>query len=160
MELVGDTMEFTKLARQIDRINTFIADKASWTLLLAVFIFVLVLPWQATSSRQAPTLGMSFNGICMVPSSPFSAPYTLRRNEHAHRRHRSSFFQTHQVDRCLRVRFLLAPDDTADFVFEVPFAFESIRNQEMSNNAGGLICLASQINDSIGLSSVEFARRV
>ena len=39
MELVGDTMELLlKLARQIDRINTFIADKASWTLLAAVLI--------------------------------------------------------------------------------------------------------------------------
>ena len=141
MELVGDTMELLlKLARQIDRINTFIADKASWTLLLAVFICAgtaLASYFFKAGSNAWYELQWYLYGALFL----FSAPYTLRRNEHVRIDvivHRFSKRTQVWIDVFGFVFFLL-PMTLLILYLSVPFAFESIRNQEMSNNAGGLI---------------------
>ncbi len=127
-------------SRFIDALNEKIGLAISWALLAAVLICsgnALVRYLMNTSSNAWLEIQWYLFGAIFLLASA----YTLKRNEHV----RidvivGRFSKRTQV--CIDIFgfvFFLLPATLLILYFAVPFATESIRNQEVSSNAGGLI---------------------
>ncbi|MDB5839876.1 MAG: fcbTs2 [Herminiimonas sp.] len=128
------------LSRLIDALNRKIGDAVSWALLAAVLICtgnaLVRYVFNYSSNAWLEIQWYLFAAIFLLAAS-----YTLRRNEHV----RidvivGRFSKRTQVwlDLIGFVVFLL-PVTLLILYYAIPYAIESIHNQEMSSNAGGLI---------------------
>ena len=128
------------LSKYIDAINEKIGLTVSWALLLAVLICsgnaIIRYAFNMSSNAWLEIQWYLFGAIFLLASS-----YTLRRNEHVRidvivgkLSKRTQVW----IDLFGFLLFLL-PATLLILYFAVPFAMESIRNQEVSSNAGGLI---------------------
>jgi TRAP-type mannitol/chloroaromatic compound transport system permease small subunit len=128
------------LSRLIDAINIKIGQAVSWLLLAAVLICsgnaLVRYIFHIGSNAWLEIQWYLFGAVFLL-----AAAYTLRRNEHV----RidvivGRFSQRTQawIDALGFLLFLL-PITLLVLYYAIPFASESIRNQEMSSNAGGLI---------------------
>ena len=131
---------FLTISRWIDALNEKIGHAASYFLLIAVLI--------CTGNAIAPnSINTSFNGWQEIQWYLFSAifllgsSYTLRRNEHVRIDVITGRFskRTQVWIDLMGFIFFLLPMTLLIVYLSYPYALESIRNQEMSNNAGGLI---------------------
>ena len=128
------------LSRFIDALNEKIGLAISWALLLAVLICsgnaLVRYAINTSSNAWLEIQWYLFGAIFLLASS-----YTLKRNEHVRIDvvvGRLSKRTQVWIDVFGFVFFLL-PATLLILYFAVPFAMESIRNQEVSSNAGGLI---------------------
>ena len=128
------------LSKYIDAINEKIGLAVGWALLLAVLICsgnaIIRYAFNMSSNAWLEIQWYLFGAIFLLASS-----YTLRRNEHVRidvivgkLSKRTQVW----IDLFGFLLFLL-PATLLILYFAVPFAMESIRNQEVSSNAGGLI---------------------
>jgi len=127
-------------SRFIDAINEKIGLAISWALLLAVLICsgnALVRYILNTSSNAWLEIQWYLFGAIFLLASA----YTLKRNEHVRIDVVVGRFSKRTqvwVD-VFGFTFFLLPATLLILYFAIPFAYESIRNQEVSSNAGGLI---------------------
>ena len=127
-------------SRFIDAINEKIGLAISWALLLAVLICsgnaLVRYIFNTSSNAWLEIQWYLFGAIFLLASS-----YTLKRNEHVRIDVVVGRFSKRTqvwVD-VFGFTFFLLPATLLILYFAIPFAFESIRNQEVSSNAGGLI---------------------
>ena len=127
-------------SRFIDALNEKIGLAISWALLLAVLICsgnaLVRYTFNTSSNAWLEIQWYLFGAIFLLASS-----YTLKRNEHVRIDVIVGRFSKRTqvwVD-VLGFIFFLLPATLLILYFAVPFAYESIRNQEVSSNAGGLI---------------------
>ncbi|MFZ6674493.1 TRAP transporter small permease subunit [Undibacterium sp. Xuan67W] len=131
---------FIAFARLIDALNEKIGQAVSWALLAAVLICT-------GNALIRYTFNISSNGWLEIQWYLFSAIFllgtsaTLRRNEHVRIDVVAGRFskRTQVWIDIFGFLFFLLPMATLILYFAAPYAMESIRNQEMSSNAGGLI---------------------
>jgi TRAP-type mannitol/chloroaromatic compound transport system permease small subunit len=139
------------LARLIDAINEKIGLAVSWALLLAVLIC-------AGNAIIRYSLNMSSNAWLEIQWYLFAAmfmlasAYTLKRNEHVRIDVIVGRFsrRTQAIIDILGFLFFLLPVSLLILYFSVPYAMESIRNQEVSSNAGGLILWPAKLLIPVG----------
>lgn len=139
------------LARLIDAINEKIGLAVSWALLLAVLIC-------AGNAIIRYSLNMSSNAWLEIQWYLFAAmfmlasAYTLKRNEHVRIDVIVGRFsrRTQAIIDILGFLFFLLPVSLLILYFAVPYAMESIRNQEVSSNAGGLILWPAKLLIPVG----------
>jgi len=127
-------------SRFIDAINEKIGLAISWALLLAVLICsgnALVRYILNTSSNAWLEIQWYLFGAIFLLASA----YTLKRNEHVRIDVVVGRFskRTQVWIDLFGFIFFLLPATLLILYFSIPFAYESIRNQEVSSNAGGLI---------------------
>jgi TRAP-type mannitol/chloroaromatic compound transport system permease small subunit len=127
-------------SRFIDALNEKIGLAISWALLLAVLICsgnaLVRYTFNTSSNAWLEIQWYLFGAIFLLASS-----YTLKRNEHVRIDVVVGRFSKRTqvwVD-VFGFIFFLLPATILILYFAVPFAYESIRNQEVSSNAGGLI---------------------
>ena len=128
------------LARLIDAINEKIGLAVSWALLVAVLIC-------AGNAIIRYSLNMSSNAWLEIQWYLFAAmfllagSYTLKRNEHVRIDVIVGRFsrRTQIIIDALGFAIFLLPVSLLVLYFSIPFALESLRSQEVSSNAGGLI---------------------
>jgi TRAP-type mannitol/chloroaromatic compound transport system permease small subunit len=128
------------LSKWIDALNERIGLGISWALLAAVLIC-------SGNAMVRYSLNMSSNAWLEIQWYLFGAifllasSYTLRRNEHVRIDVIVGKFskRTQVWIDLFGFLFFLLPATLLILYFAVPFAYESIRNQEVSSNAGGLI---------------------
>ncbi len=139
------------LSKLIDTINERIGLAISWALLLAVLICsgnaIVRYALNTSSNAWLEIQWYLFGAIFLLASS-----YTLRRNEHVRIDVMvGRFSQRTQVwIDIFGFIFFLLPATGLILYFAVPFAMESVRNQEVSSNAGGLIVWPAKILIPIG----------
>jgi TRAP-type mannitol/chloroaromatic compound transport system permease small subunit len=140
-----------QLSTWIDSLNERIAGAISWALLVAVLICAgnaLVRYLLNTSSNAWLEIQWYlFGAIFLLASS-----YTLRRNEHVRIDVVVGRFSTRTqvwVDIFGFLLFML-PATVLILYLAVPYALESIRNQEISSNAGGLLLWPAKVLIPIG----------
>ena len=128
------------LSRFIDAINEKIGLAISWALLLAVLICsgnaLVRYIFNSSSNAWLEIQWYLFGAIFLLASA-----YTLKRNEHVRIDVVVGRFSKRTqvwVD-VFGFIFFLLPATLLILYFSIPFAYESIRNQEVSSNAGGLI---------------------
>ncbi len=128
------------LSRFIDAINEKIGLTISWALLLAVLICsgnaLVRYIFNSSSNAWLEIQWYLFGAIFLLASA-----YTLKRNEHVRIDVVVGRFSKRTqvwVD-VFGFTFFLLPATLLILYFSIPFAYESIRNQEVSSNAGGLI---------------------
>lgn len=138
-------------SRLIDMINEKIGHGISWALLLAVLICsgnaLIRYAFNTSSNAWLEIQWYLFGAIFLLAAS-----YTLRRNEHVRIDVIVSRFSKRTqvwIDLIGFVIFLL-PMTLITLYFAVPYAWISIQNQEMSNNAGGLIVWPAKLLIPIG----------
>ncbi|MFZ6844200.1 TRAP transporter small permease subunit [Undibacterium sp. RuTC16W] len=127
-------------ARLIDALNEKIGQAVSWALLAAVLICT-------GNALIRYAFNISSNGWLEIQWYLFSAIFllgtsaTLRRNEHVRIDVVAGRFskRTQVWIDIFGFVFFLLPMAILILYFAAPYAMESIRNQEMSSNAGGLI---------------------
>jgi TRAP-type mannitol/chloroaromatic compound transport system permease small subunit len=124
----------------IDALNEKIGLSISWALLIAVVICsgnaIMRYSLNLSSNAWLEIQWYLFGAAFLLASS-----YTLRRNEHVRIDVIVGRFSKRTqvwIDLFGFLLFLL-PATALILYFAVPFAFESIRSQEVSSNAGGLI---------------------
>ncbi len=127
-------------SRFIDAINEKIGLAISWALLLAVLICsgnaLVRYIFNSSSNAWLEIQWYLFGAIFLLASA-----YTLKRNEHVRIDVVVGRFSKRTqvwVD-VFGFIFFLLPATLLILYFSIPFAYESIRNQEVSSNAGGLI---------------------
>jgi TRAP-type mannitol/chloroaromatic compound transport system permease small subunit len=127
-------------SRFIDAINEKIGLAISWALLLAVLICsgnaLVRYIFNTSSNSWLEIQWYLFGAIFLLASA-----YTLKRNEHVRIDVVVGRFSKRTqvwVD-VFGFIFFLLPATLLILYFSIPFAYESIRNQEVSSNAGGLI---------------------
>jgi TRAP-type mannitol/chloroaromatic compound transport system permease small subunit len=127
-------------SRFIDALNEKIGLAISWALLLAVLICsgnaLVRYTFNTSSNAWLEIQWYLFGAIFLLASS-----YTLKRNEHVRIDVVVGRFSKRiqvWVD-VFGFTFFLLPATLLILYFSIPFAYESIRNQEVSSNAGGLI---------------------
>jgi TRAP-type mannitol/chloroaromatic compound transport system permease small subunit len=127
-------------SRFIDALNEKIGLAISWALLLAVLICsgnaLVRYTFNTSSNAWLEIQWYLFGAIFLLASS-----YTLKRNEHVRIDVVVGRFSKRTqvwVD-VFGFTFFLLPATLLILYFAIPFAYESIRNQEVSSNAGGLI---------------------
>jgi len=142
---------FLSLSKLIDTVNERIGLSISWALLAAVLICAgnaLVRYFLNISSNAWLEIQWYlFGAIFLLASS-----YTLKRNEHVRIDVVVGRFPKRAqvwIDVFGFLLFLL-PATFLILYFAVPFAFESIRSQEMSSNAGGLIVWPAKLLIPLG----------
>lgn len=128
------------LSRRIDALNERIGQTISWALLAAVLICagnaLVRYLFNASSNAWLEIQWYLFGAIFLLATS-----YTLKRNEHV----RIDVIAGHLSKRTqawidvLGFVFFMLPVTVLILNFALPYAMESIRNQEVSSNAGGLI---------------------
>ena len=128
------------LSRLIDALNERIGQTISWALLAAVLICagnaLVRYLFNASSNAWLEIQWYLFGAIFLLATS-----YTLKRNEHV----RIDVIAGHLSKRAqawidvLGFVFFMLPVTVLILNFALPYAMESIRNQEVSSNAGGLI---------------------
>ena len=128
------------LSRLIDALNERIGQAISWALLAAVLICsgnaLVRYLFNASSNAWLEIQWYLFGAIFLLATS-----YTLKRNEHVRIdviAGRLSKRAQAWIDVFGFVFFML-PVTLLILNFALPYALESIRNQEVSSNAGGLI---------------------
>ena len=127
-------------SRFIDAINEKIGLAISWALLLAVLICsgnaLVRYIFNTSSNSWLEIQWYLFGAIFLLASA-----YTLKRNEHVRIDVVVGRFskRTQVWIDVFGFTFFLLPATLLILYFSIPFAFESIRNQEVSSNAGGLI---------------------
>lgn len=131
---------FLTLSKLIDALNERIGLAISWALLAAVLICagnaLVRYVFNTSSNAWLEIQWYLFGAIFLLASS-----YTLKRNEHVRIDVIVGRFSKRTqvwIDVFGFLLFLL-PASALILYYAVPFALESIRNQEMSSNAGGLI---------------------
>ena len=128
------------LSRFIDAINEKIGLAISWALLLAVLICsgnaLVRYIFNSSSNAWLEIQWYLFGAIFLLASA-----YTLKRNEHVRIDVVVGRFskRTQVWIDVFGFIFFLLPATLLILYFSIPFAYESIRNQEVSSNAGGLI---------------------
>ena len=142
---------FISLYKYIDAINEKIGLTISWALLAAVLICsgnaIVRYTFNSSSNAWLEIQWYLFGAIFLLASS-----YTLRRNEHVRIDVRVGKFSKRTqvwIDMFGFLLFLL-PATLLILYFAIPFAFESVRNQEVSSNAGGLIVWPAKVLIPIG----------
>ncbi len=127
-------------SRFIDEINEKIGLAISWALLLAVLICcgnaLVRYIFNTSSNSWLEIQWYLFGAIFLLASA-----YTLKRNENVRIDVVVGRFSKRTqvwIDVFCFIFFLL-PATLLILYFAIPFAYESIRNQEVSSNAGGLI---------------------
>ncbi|MDO8177268.1 MAG: TRAP transporter small permease subunit [Undibacterium sp.] len=139
------------ISRFIDTLNEKIGHGVSWALLAAVLICtgnaLIRYTFNTSSNAWLEIQWYLFSAIFLLGSS-----YTLRRNEHVRIDVISGRFskRTQVWMDIFGFVFFLLPMTGLIFYFAAPYALESIRNQEMSNNAGGLIVWPAKLLIPIG----------
>jgi TRAP-type mannitol/chloroaromatic compound transport system permease small subunit len=128
------------LSRFIDTLNEKIGNGISWALLVSVLICtgnaIVRYAFNISSNAWLEIQWYLFAAIFLLATS-----YTLRRNEHVRIDVIASRFSKRTqvwIDVFGFLVFLL-PMASIVLYFAVPYAWESIQNQEVSSNAGGLI---------------------
>ncbi len=139
------------LSKYIDALNERIGLSISWALLLAVLICsgnaIVRYAFNTSSNAWLEIQWYLFGAIFLLASS-----YTLRRNEHVRIDVIVGRFskRTQVWIDVFGFLFFLLPATLLILYFAVPFAMESVRNQEVSSNAGGLIVWPAKILIPIG----------
>jgi TRAP-type mannitol/chloroaromatic compound transport system permease small subunit len=139
------------LSKYIDALNERIGLGISWALLLAVLICsgnaIVRYSFNISSNAWLEIQWYLFGAIFLLASS-----YTLRRNEHVRIDVIVGRFskRTQAWVDVFGFIFFLLPATLLILYFAVPFAMESVRNQEVSSNAGGLIVWPAKILIPIG----------
>ena len=139
------------LSKYIDALNERIGLSISWALLLAVLICsgnaIVRYAFNTSSNAWLEIQWYLFGAIFLLAAS-----YTLRRNEHVRIDVIVGRFskRTQVWIDVFGFIFFLLPATLLILYFAVPFAMESVRNQEVSNNAGGLIVWPAKILIPIG----------
>ena len=139
------------LSKYIDALNERIGLSISWALLLAVLICsgnaIVRYTFNTSSNAWLEIQWYLFGAIFLLASS-----YTLRRNEHVRIDVIVGRFskRTQVWIDVFGFLFFLLPATLLILYFAVPFAMESVRNQEVSSNAGGLIVWPAKILIPIG----------
>ena len=139
------------LSKYIDALNERIGLGISWALLLAVLICsgnaIVRYTFNTSSNAWLEIQWYLFGAIFLLAAS-----YTLRRNEHVRIDVVVGRFskRTQVWIDVFGFIFFLLPATLLILYFAVPFAMESVRNQEVSNNAGGLIVWPAKILIPIG----------
>jgi TRAP-type mannitol/chloroaromatic compound transport system permease small subunit len=139
------------LSKYIDALNERIGLGISWALLLAVLICsgnaIVRYTFNTSSNAWLEIQWYLFGAIFLLASS-----YTLRRNEHVRIDVIVGRFskRTQVWIDVFGFLFFLLPATLLILYFAVPFAMESVRNQEVSSNAGGLIVWPAKILIPIG----------
>ena len=142
---------FLSLSKLIDAVNERIGLSISWALLAAVLICagnaLVRYLLNISSNAWLEIQWYLFGAIFLLASS-----YTLKRNEHVRIDVVVGRFPK-QVQVWIDVfgfLLFLLPATLLILYFSIPFAFESIRSQEMSSNAGGLIVWPAKLLIPIG----------
>ncbi len=142
---------FLSLSKFIDALNERIGLAISWALLAAVLICagnaLVRYLFNHSSNAWLEIQWYLFGAIFLLASA-----YTLRRNEHVRIDVIVGRFSKRTqvwIDVCGFLLFLL-PATVLIFYYAVPFALESVRNQEMSSNAGGLIVWPAKVLIPVG----------
>jgi TRAP-type mannitol/chloroaromatic compound transport system permease small subunit len=139
------------LSKYIDALNERIGLGISWALLLAVLICsgnaIVRYTFNTSSNAWLEIQWYLFGAIFLLAAS-----YTLRRNEHVRIDVVVGRFskRTQVWIDVFGFLFFLLPATLLILYFAVPFAIESVRNQEVSSNAGGLIVWPAKILIPIG----------
>jgi TRAP-type mannitol/chloroaromatic compound transport system permease small subunit len=139
------------LSKYIDALNERIGLGISWALLLAVLICsgnaIVRYTFNTSSNAWLEIQWYLFGAIFLLAAS-----YTLRRNEHVRIDVVVGRFskRTQVWIDVFGFLFFLLPATLLILYFAVPFAVESVRNQEVSSNAGGLIVWPAKILIPIG----------
>jgi TRAP-type mannitol/chloroaromatic compound transport system permease small subunit len=139
------------LSKYIDALNERIGLSISWALLLAVLICsgnaIVRYTFNTSSNAWLEIQWYLFGAIFLLAAS-----YTLRRNEHVRIDVIVGRFskRTQVWIDVFGFIFFLLPATLLILYFAVPFAWESVRNQEVSSNAGGLIVWPAKILIPIG----------
>ncbi|MDO8653149.1 MAG: TRAP transporter small permease subunit [Undibacterium sp.] len=139
------------ISRFIDAINEKVGYAVSWALLAAVLICtgnaLVRYTFNTSSNAWLEIQWYLFSAIFLLGSS-----YTLRRNEHVRIDVISSRFskRTQVWMDIFGFLFFLLPMTALILYFATPYAIESMRNQEVSNNAGGLIVWPAKLLIPIG----------
>lgn len=139
------------LARFIDALNEKIGLTVSWALLVAVLIC-------AGNAIIRYSLNMSSNAWLEIQWYLFAAmfllagAYTLKRNEHVRIDVIVGRFsrRTQIIIDIFGFAIFLLPVSLLILYFSIPFAMESLRNQEVSSNAGGLILWPAKMLIPVG----------
>lgn len=139
------------ISKYIDALNEKIGLTISWALLAAVMICsgnaLIRYIFNTSSNAWLEIQWYLFSAIFLLASS-----YTLRRNEHVRIDVIVGKFskRTQVWIDVFGFTFFLLPATTLILYFSTPFAFESIRNQEVSSNAGGLIVWPAKLLIPLG----------
>lgn len=138
-------------SRLIDAVNIKIGQAVSWLLLLAVIICsgnaLVRYTFHIGSNAWLEIQWYLFGAVFLL-----AAAYTLRRNEHVRIDVVVSRFSKRTqawVDLFGFLLFLL-PITLLVLYYAIPFAVDSIRSQEMSSNAGGLIVWPAKLLVPVG----------
>jgi TRAP-type mannitol/chloroaromatic compound transport system permease small subunit len=139
------------LARFIDALNEKIGLTVSWALLLAVLIC-------SGNALMRYSLNISSNAWLEIQWYLFAAmfllasAYTLKRNEHVRIDVIAGRFsrRTQVIIDIIGFALFLMPVTLLILYFAIPYALESIRNQEVSSNAGGLILWPAKLLIPVG----------
>jgi len=139
------------LARFIDALNEKIGLTVSWALLLAVLIC-------SGNAIMRYSLNVSSNAWLEIQWYLFSAmfllasAYTLKRNEHVRIDVIAGRFsrRTQVIIDIIGFALFLMPVTLLILYFSIPYALESIHNQEVSSNAGGLILWPAKLLIPVG----------
>lgn len=142
---------FLSLSKSIDALNERIGLSISWALLAAVLICagnaLVRYSLNISSNAWLEIQWYLFGAIFLLASS-----YTLKRNEHV----RIDVIVGRLTKRTqvwidiFGFLLFLLPATLLILYFAVPFAMESIRSQEMSSNAGGLIVWPAKLLIPLG----------
>ncbi|AXA94765.1 TRAP transporter small permease subunit [Massilia sp. YMA4] len=141
------------VSRAIDKLNDSIAAVVAWALLLAVLIC-------AGNALVRYSLNMSSNAWLEIQWYLFAAvfmlasPHTLRRDEHVRIDVVTGRFskRTQVWLDLFGYLFFLMPVCLVILYYGIPFGLESLRNGEMSSNAGGLIVWPAKILVAVGFA--------
>ena len=137
--------------RLIDAVNIKIGRAVSRLLLLAVLICsinaMIRYTFHIGSNAWLEIQWYLFGAVFLLASA-----YTLRRNEHVRIDVVVSRFskRTQVWIDLLGFLLFLMPVTLLVLYYGIPFAWESIRNQEMSSNAGGLIVWPAKLLVPVG----------
>lgn len=139
------------LSKYIDALNERIGVGISWALLIAVLICsgnaIVRYAFNTSSNAWLEIQWYLFGAVFLLAAS-----HTLRRNEHVRIDVVVGRFskRTQVWIDIFGFVFFMLPATLLILYFAVPFALESVRNQEVSSNAGGLIVWPAKILIPIG----------
>jgi TRAP-type mannitol/chloroaromatic compound transport system permease small subunit len=139
------------ISKYIDTLNEKIGLTISWALLAAVLICsgnaLIRYTFNTSSNAWLEIQWYLFSAIFLLASS-----YTLRRNEHVRIDVIVGKFskRTQVWIDVFGFTFFLLPTTLLILYFATPYAFESLRNQEVSSNAGGLIVWPAKLLIPVG----------
>lgn len=139
------------LSRFIDALNEKVGTSVSWALFISVLICtgnaLIRYVFHTSSNAWLEIQWYLFSAIFLLGTS-----YTLRRNEHV----RIDVVVGHFSKRTqvwidvLGFLIFLLPMTLLVLYYAVPYAWESIQNQEVSSNAGGLIVWPAKLLIPVG----------